>query len=308
MTENTNTEQFELTNRGKSNPTIEIFKKTLFGDIGTLPRLIGGILVLLFIPIILAFSIDTNGLTTNSSIMEGTFFLVFYLIYMPTLLIIISLNSAPLISAEVNQGTMLTLVSYPISRRNIFLSKFFASLIFGLIIISSSLSIICISIYLRFPFQDIFLFYIINLLNWTLVLFIFQSVTIGISCLVSKPRNALFIPLMILMVFFLIFPFMKMFLLVSSDGNPPYEQFYLYWVDIHYHFVNLLYSMLKGVLNLSPDLLQHVMTMGIAKYSGSVPVETNYVHPIISFIIVLTMGLCILFSGFLYFKNRDIQN
>ncbi len=303
--------KIKLLPEDKSYPMFEVFRKTFFKDVCTIPKFVGSLLILLVPSVISVFGIYYGELGDNAPILEGYYgmFLFYYLSYMLVFSLIIAGSSSPLISSEIKEGTMLILVSYPLTRKKILIAKFLAVYLFGTILIFFSLTIICVLLYLNYPFHDIIPFFFINLLNWMLALFFFECIAFTISCLMRQPRNAVIIPILIFMFLIVIYSFfLKIFLLNPEDDISLFEKYYIYLFDPIYHFGNLLFYLFKVILSFSSELNMLFATFGVTKNVSNNYVETNYVSPLVSLAYLIVVPLALLVFGYFYFKKRDIQN
>ena len=232
----------------KSHPTAELFRKTLINEIFTLRKFLGSLLAMIIFPIglIITMNIRANETSIFQPMSLGYVILIYnFSIVFP---IIISSLTTPLISTEVNEGTMEILLSKPISRSNVILFKYFTVILFGIALSFFSMFFIGIAAYVRYPFNDTIPFCLMNFIFSILVLVFFTSLTMGISCLMNKPQNVILIPIILVVILFLVFIMIKPFLTVTLGETSKYEEYRLYIFDISYHFMNVCYFLYETFL------------------------------------------------------------
>ena len=136
-----------------SAPSLALIRKTLIFDLFRLKRIIISIFFMVFVPaLILDFIPPLSG---EQHLVQLLGFVTWYYNFAIMFPIIIIGSTGPLISEELRSGTLLFLVSKPISRTKIILSKFIALFVFGITVIFLSLSIICLIAIIKYSFVDI---------------------------------------------------------------------------------------------------------------------------------------------------------
>ncbi len=313
-----NRNQIEIGVNKKVYPSIILFKKTLFKDIAVFPKVLVSIFLIISIPLLLLAFVNNEWLAPTTSIFEtaglGYVILIFSISLMFSL--IMSMLAAPLISTEKYTGTMLILISKPISRTNIVLTKFLAVLLYGCLLSFLSLSLICLIYYIKYPFYDILPFLLLNFLYSLQILFFFQCITIGLSCLIKRPRNVMIIPVALITFLFLIFLVFKPFITFNygSIGPAIYESAQLYHFDLSYHFMNIFYYLFNNLLDIQISE-SFLGTYGLMKqqWLSEDPwdwtlVDANYYPPWASFIVLISIACIVLFIGYYFFKNKDIHS
>ena len=290
----------------ESFPPFILFKKTLFKDVATRSKFIGAIIGLMLIPLMVIPFINPNRISPNTSMFEFGFGYVYFIINISVIFsIIISMGTAPLISYEIKEGIMLMLVSKPINRTNIFLSKFLAVFLFGSVISFISLSLICLLTYAFYPFYDILPFFAVVYIYSLIVLLFFECVTMGISCISRKPKNVVIIPVGLIIFLFLAFLIVKSLLMMGGTNN--YEKYGLYIFDLGYHFANFYFLLVENLLNI--EINGFFMIYGVAKYTDDWDlVYTNYVPPVVSLILLISIAILIVLMGYFYFSKKDIHS
>ncbi len=302
-------EQIEMESVKKVFPSFILFKKTLFNEVGTLPKFIWAIIIMFLLgPLFVIISINPSLIDYSDESIFDTGLGFVYLMLTTSIVfsIIISVSTAPMISFEIREGTMLMLVSKPISRANIFLSKFLAVFTFGFLINLISLSITCLLTYARYPFYDVLPFFLVILVYSLIILVFFECLTMGLSCILRKPRTVLIIPVGFIIFLFLVFLMFKPLLLLGGETNL-YEKYHLYIFDLSYHFANAYFLLVDNLLNIEPSLI--FVMYNVAEYDdgfGNI-VYTNYVSPIFSLILLISIAVLAVSIGYFYFKKRDIS-
>lgn len=293
-----------------------VFKKTLFIDLFNNWKFIFTIISMIFLPVIFIFIIPMRFLDDQSSLNEtlGMVQILFsYLIVLPFLLIY---SSASLISEEVKSGTMLLLVSKPISRGEIVLGKYFAMLFYNLIISLVSLGFVCLTAFLKHPFYDIIPFFWTQFLFSLLVIIFFGTLTMGFSMVFRNPKTTALIPLMLLLIMIFLFFIVRPFLMYPNpNGELYYEAFQVYNYDLGYHFMNIYVWFYESYISQLPiDMIGWLVSWGVYTigYDELFPEietfnKTYYQPPHISLLIILIFAVIVIIVGFVIYKRRDIS-
>jgi ABC-type transport system involved in multi-copper enzyme maturation permease subunit len=293
-------------------PSIAVIKKTFIFDLCTWRRLLISVVFMLLVPaLIFAFMPLPSG---EKSIIEiaGLGFVTWYYNFAILFPIIIIGSTGPLISEELRTGTMLFLVSKPINRTKIVISKFVALYLFGIVVSVVSLSIVCIIAAIKYPFVDIASYLGMNFLYSLIIIFFFGGITMGFSSIFERPRNVLLFPLALVIFSFLVFMMFKPLLIGYGYGVNRYEKYLLYNFDIGYHFANVFMWIGESFVPEIWDYLGGLFTIfGITKYTdtgdGFEYVITHYYHPVASLFYLIIIGGIFLIIGTLVLKKRDIS-
>lgn len=293
-------------------PSLALFKKTLIFDLCTVKRLIMSVVFMVLVPaLILAFT-PSNVLSGDEYLVQLLGFTTWYYNFAIMFPIIIIGAAGPLISEELRSGTLLFLVSKPINRTRIVLSKFIALYVFGIVVSFLSLSIISLFAVIKFPFADIGEYFGIFFLYSLVITLFFGGVTMGFSSIFRRPRNVLMLPLALVIFSFLVMMMFKPLLLFAEDNW--YEKYLLYNLDIGYHFANIFLWI--GEAFVSEQALlnyfgQIFWMFGIYKIDwegvGTDPERTYYYDPVVSLIYLIVIAIVFLVAGALYLKKRDIS-
>ncbi|UCC19056.1 MAG: ABC transporter permease subunit [Promethearchaeota archaeon] len=296
-------------------PSISLFKKTFIFDVCPLRKLIIAIFSMVIVPTLIFAFTPTQFLTGDVSMIyaSGMGFVTWYYNFSLIFPIIIITSSAPLISEEIRSRTMLYLVSKPISRTRIVLTKFTALLLYGIIVSFSSLSIICIIAIIKYPFSDIPAYLGMNFLYSLVILFFFGGMSVGLSSIFKKPRSVSLIPVMLVIFSFLVLMSFRP-LLIGGYGYGPnlYERYALYHYDIGYHFANVFMWISEVFV---PQIWNYVGMLfaifGIViwEWTGETyEIQiTYYYHPIASLIYLIVIAGIILVAGIIFLNKRDIS-
>lgn len=292
-----------------STPSLALIRKTLIFDLCTLKRIILSVFFMVLVPaLILAFT-PPIALSGEEHVVQLLGFVTWYINFALLFPIIIISSTSPLISEELRSGTLLFLVSKPINRTKIILSKFIALLVFGIIVIVLSLSIICLIAIIKYPFVDIGSYLGIFFLYGLILTFFFGGITIGFSSIFNRPRIALLLPLVLMIFSFFVLMMFKPFFLYVTDNW--YENFFLYNFDIGYHFSNIFWGIGESF---DPEILYYFEAIfwmfGVIKIDSDTPefnyVQTNYYPPVVSFLFLIVVAGTLITIGVISLKKRDI--
>ena len=294
-----------------STPSLALIRKTLIFDLCTVKRLIMSVVFMVLVPaLILAFT-PPDKLSGDEYVVQLLGFTTWYYNFAIMFPIILIGATGPLIAEELRSGTLLFLVSKPINRTRIVLSKFIAVYIFGIVVSFLSLSVISLFAVIKFPFADIGEYFGIFFLYSLVITLFFGGVTMGFSSIFRRPRNVLMLPLALVIFSFLVMMMFKPLLLFAEDNW--YEKYLLYNLDIGYHFANIFLWIGEAFVpeqQLLDYFGQIFWMFGITKidWEGSGdPERTNYYDPVVSFIYLIVIAIVFLVAGALYLKKRDIS-
>ena len=299
----------------KVNPILIIVKKTFIFDVCTIKKFIMSIILMTIVPVIvLSLAPFSSGDTISTALGAILFFYTYGLIFP----LIIGTSAAPLISEELKSGTMLSLVSKPISREGIVLGKFIALLLFGMLASATSLIVMIIVGATRHPFPDNFDFFSINFLYSLIIIFCFGGMSLGFSSVFKKPRNVNLIPVIIIVFSFLVGIMIKQLLMWTPDGTASiYEKYQLYHFDVSYHMANVYVLLMEQISEGSSRNWGFFMIMfGVYRptlcdpsdpYPWCVELSNYYLPGVSVFMLVFVFGILLIIGGTLYFKKRDIS-
>ena len=284
------------------------------------------ITIMISVPLIVLTSVftptDFSDISAYSASMLINFQLIVILYYWTAGLIftlVLSGKSAGLIADEVDRGTMLTLVSKPISRFQIVVGKYIAVFVYGAVLNFSSLFLIFWISVLNVSGNILHFLGTIPFLGFVFgfslfVEFIFLNISISLSSIMSNGRKAGTV------VFFIIISSYLVFLLFRMMGGDIYIKYSLFYFDIGYHLVNILIYFID-ITNIIPssqmwqDTFQWLISIFVDPAidpsqginNGSLEL-INYVDPIVSLLLLVGLSIVLLLIGIIRFKKREIKN
>ena len=304
--------------------TAIIIKKT-FQDIYSLKKIIITLIAILIFPlifVILPTTVDFGLISPNHAatiigfaLMFPAFFWTLGLVFT----IIIGTSGAPLIAEEVKSGTMLLLVSKPISRIKIFIGKYIAVYLYGMLLSFFSIFVIgWIGVFVKSGNIDHFFSlipFLTALFIYSLfILFLFTSITMAFSSIFKKARSA-----SILIIFISILSYIA-FLLIRTLTGPFYGAFQLYHFDLGYHLRNVFVLFIETLNAVPPSISWQTMFATITGvYSlGSATdpdqninlgglEKTNYYLPEFSLLLWILIAALLLVFGIWSLKKREIS-
>jgi len=303
--------------RISTSPSIMLFKKTLFKDMLKIPKLIVSFILMILGPLMAILMIPSGFELYYSSLNDYLGLIYSFYTYSIMFPIILTVVGAPLIAEELKSGTMLTLISKPISRGEILITKYLALTCFGFLLNISSLSLITLIAPLKYAFEGVAEFFVINLLFSLIVQLFFQSIAFGCSCFFKKTRNAILIPLLIIIItFFVLMTFrpLFMYMYLGDSEVPIYVQFQLYHFDLAYHLFNGYIGLLNIISGgVSESMLYFLYGFGLYTqeydpYTWEITFTRNdYYSPLGSLILILSIAIGLILLGYFLFKKRDIS-
>jgi len=299
-------------------PFSSIFKKTFWVDLYSLKKFIF-IVSIMTVPHILLLAIyypkpiPYQFATINDILGFILIIFSYLLVWIPYLIFITS----SMITEEISRGTMLILVSKPVSKIKMVISKFLAIFIYFSVINILSLGIISIYVVLKQPFYDMIPFFLSQLIYPFVLLYFFGAFTMGLTMALKKTKSALLIPIIIILFMFLSVFMIKPALFQPCIFNKDltyYEAFQIYHFDLGYHIMNVY----QGILELFfPEISQSMQiflsSWGVYKRDLSDPfgltfLKNNYYTPLASLILLMSVSTMIFIIGFLIFKKKDITS
>lgn len=299
-----------------STPVI-LFKKTLFKDMLKIPKVLVSIFLMVFGPLMAILAIPADIDFYNNSLNDYLGLTYSFYTYSMMFPIILTVVGAPLIAEELKSGTMLTLISKPISRGEILITKYLALTCFGFLINIASLSLITLIAPLKYAFEGVADFFVINLLFSLIVQFFFQSVAFSFSCLFKKTRNAILMPLLIIIItFFVLMTFRPLFMYMYLDDSevPIYIQYQFFHFDLGYHLFNAYIGIMNIISGGVSEMMMYFLYM-FGLYTQEIDYETweitftrnDFYSPLGSLILLLSIAIGLMLLGYFLFKKRDIS-
>jgi len=305
--------------------TAIVIKKT-FQDIYSLKKIIIMLIVNSIFPLIFVL-LPTTGVdfglisphhaatVIGFALIFPAFFWTLGLVYT----IIIGTAGAPLIAEEVKSGTMLLLVSKPISRIKIFLGKYIAVYLYGMLLSFFSIFVIgWIGVFIKSGNIDHFIslipflsaLYIYSLF----ILFLFTSITMAFSSIFKKARSASILIILISILSYIAF------LLIRTLTGQFYVTFQLYHFDLGYHLGNV-FILFVETLNAVPPSISWQMWFanitGVYSLGTSIDPDqnislgglekTNFYLPVFSLLIWILIAALLLVFGIWSLRKREIS-
>ena len=303
--------------------TAIIIKKT-FQDIDSLKKTIIMLIVISIFPLIfilLPTTVDFGLISPNHAATIIGFALIFPAFFWTLGLvytIIIGTAGAPLIAEEVKSGTMLLLVSKPISRIKIFIGKYIAVYLYGMLLSFFSIFVIgWIGVFVKSGNIDHFISlipFLTALFIYSLfILFLFTSITMAFSSIFKKARSA-----SMLIIFISILSYIA-FLLIRTLTGPFYVTFQLYHFDLGYHLGNIFILFIETLNAVPPSIswqMWFASITGVYSLGSSVDPDqninlgglekTNFYLPVFSLLIWILIAALLLVFGIWSLKRREI--
>jgi len=283
------------------------------------------LVVMLIYPIILITfptSVDFGSISiqhASSIITVALVFPVFFWTFGIIFTSIIGIFGAALIAEEVSSGTMLILVSKPINRYKIFLGKYVALFLYGILLSFSAIFLLGLISIFRYS-GNIYHFvgilpFLFSLFLYTFVLsLIFVSITLALSSIFKKSRNA------VLVIIFLVVLSFLGFSIIIELIHFNYEKFQIYHFNLGYHLGNMYISFIELFNAIPPSSgWQSIFAQmfGIFRYLADVDPDqninlgglekTNYYLPIVSLLIWIIIAILLLLYGLISLKKREIS-
>lgn len=304
---------------------IVLFKKT-WSDIFTVKKFVISLIFMSLIPLLTTALMPApasySAMSEYSVGMAIAFQLQFFMYTFTVGLIfilIISAQAAGLIADEVDRGTMLILVSKPIGRVQIFLGKFLAIFLYGVLLSFSGIfAVSWITVLVKTgnldhwlqiaPIMGFFFLYSV------FVELIFLTITMALSSIMKKGRSVgMILILIIIMTYF-------GFFLIRMIASSAYEKYYLYYPDIGYHLANV-FVLFNDWFNALPpsSSWQSMFTMFTGAYdTGTADTAQNidlgnlelagYTTPLFSLLFWVGLAVVLLFVGLWKLKTKEISN
>ncbi|MDM7998821.1 MAG: ABC transporter permease subunit [Dehalococcoidia bacterium] len=231
-------------------------------------------------------------------------------------------SAAGAISKEANDGTLLTLVSKPIARRQIVLGKFAGIVIHALLMITVILLIQAVIMWFVLPVEAPTLCALLLAISWLvlyslLVILVFSSISLALSSLVDNQVVVTVLACGVILFTFLFGNISTMFI-----RNPQtYENNYVYMIDGSYQLGNAFAPALKQALG--GDYLP-AQEMGEIRYFAGIfkggrlgdvyssseylyPGElANYVSPAVSAILLMVLVAGSLVVAVVMTERKDV--
>ena len=304
--------------------TIIVVKKT-YQDLTSFKRFVFSLILMMLFPIIflaIPTTINFNSISIQHASAAIAIQIIFPLWFWTlgiALICIVGTSGASLISEEVHSGSMLILVSKPITRIKIFLGKYIGLFLYGAILSFLAVFILGWIAVLRYSaniqhFFGLIPFLIASYIYSLVILLIFCSITLALSSIVHRPRNAALGVLLLV-----IFSFIGMMVLKTFIADY-YEDFYIYTFDLGYHLGNIYVGFME-IFNAIPPVAEWQQWFGIMTgvYDVTSPTDpdqdinpggmtrNDYVYPWVSLLVWIGIAVFLLIYGLISLKKREIS-
>ncbi len=304
--------------------TTVVIKKT-FQDIYSFKKMIAMIIIMLILPLIyisLASPVDFGLISPFHAATVISIALAFPFFFWSLGLsytIFIGISGSPLIADEISSGTMLILISKPISRIKIFLGKFIGVFLYGMVL---SFIAIFVSGWMGVLIKSGNIDHFVSLIPFLtalylyslFILFLFTSITMALSSIFKKSRNASVGILLITIFSFLAFQ------LIRTMVGSAYAIFQLYHFDLGYHLGNVFILFIESLNAIPPSTSwQNIFGLLTGVYSTESPVDpdqninlggyskTNYYLPIVSLLLWLLIAFLLLAFALISLRKREVS-
>ncbi|TFG02800.1 MAG: hypothetical protein EU540_00880 [Promethearchaeota archaeon] len=312
-------------------PEREIFRTTLivvkktYQDLTSFKKFVISLILMMLFPIIfLAFPTTLNFHSisvqhASAAIAIQIIFPLWFWTLGIALICIVGTSGASLISEEVHSGSMLILVSKPITRIKIFLGKYIGLFLYGALLSFLAVFILGWIAVLRYSaniqhFLGLIPFLIASYIYSLVILLIFCSITLALSSIVKRPRNAALGVLLLV-----IFSFIGMMVLKTFIADY-YDDFYIYTFDLGYHLGNIYVGFMEA-FNAIPPVAEWQQWFGIMTgvYAITSPTDpdqdinpggmtkNDYVYTWVSLLVWIGIAVFLLIYGLISLKKREIS-
>lgn len=307
-----------------SRKTFIIIKKTFF-DMYSPKKMIITVIAMLIVPLFIILppiNIDFGLISSHHAATIISIAIVFW-VFFSTLGIaytmLIGFSGASLIAEEVRSGTMLILVSKPISRIKIFLGKYLAVIFYGMLLSFISIFVIGWSAVLTQSgnidhFISLLPFLTALYLYSLFILFLFTSITMALSSIFEKPRTASIVVLILVIFSFLAF------MIIRTLTGALYGMFQIYHFDLGYHLGNVFVLFIETLNAIPPSAAWQTFfgqMTGVYSLTSTIDPDqginlggldkTNYYLPIFSLLLWILIAALLLVFGILRLKKREIS-
>jgi ABC-type transport system involved in multi-copper enzyme maturation permease subunit len=301
-----------------------VVKKT-YQDLTSFKKFLFSLFFMMLFPIVflaLPSTIDWNSISVDHASAAIAINIIFPLWFWTlgiALICIVGTSGAALISEEVHSGSMLILVSKPITRIKIFLGKYLGLFLYGAVLSFLAVFLLGWIAVLRYSaniqhFYGLIPFLVASYLYSLVILLIFCSITLALSSIVKRPRSAALGVLLLVIISFIGMMIMKMFI------GDYYDDFYLYTIDLGYHLGNIYVGFMEAFDAIPPVAQwQEFFAMTAGVYDVTSPVDpdqdinpggmtrNDYVYPWVSLLVWVGIAVFLLIYGLRSLKKREIS-
>lgn len=231
-------------------------------------------------------------------------------------------NAAGAISKEANDGTLLTLVSKPISRRQIVLGKFVGIVAHALLMAAAILLVQAVLLWFALPVEAPTYAALLKALPWVLlysllVILVFASLSLALSSLIDNQVAVTVLSCGAILFLFLFGPILGTWFSMDQGS---YEKNHLYMIDGAYQFGNAFAPAMEQALG--GEMLP-VEELGEIKYFAGIfeggrargtssseyyyPGQlANYVAPAVSAVLLLVLAAGCTTMAIVVTERRDV--
>ncbi len=282
---------------------------------------------LIFIPILIlltfSFGLMDNINPNYNSVLDrslANFFIInfMWILGVPFLITIASRGSS-LIQQEIDEETLVLLVSKPINRLRIYLEKWLATYVVSFIVAIISI-LLSLTIYiLIFKLDSTIILQLFKMVPGLIIYilfinFIFTSISVVITLLLKNRIRSIILLIVLVMLIEFIFPVIKS----ASFQSDAYVKNKIYLFDLNYHFGIMYFYIMKifAAVHFTPTSQESVNSFitifkPIDNQSGTIYILSNpvlnYIKPYILFIVYFVLGLVSMFFSYYLLKKKDIN-
>ncbi|HEC89232.1 MAG: hypothetical protein DRN12_05495 [Thermoplasmata archaeon] len=300
-------------------------------DLFNLKRTIIFLIVVLLAPIIFSiiaprdviFNFDTMTMATQIQMITMVYILMTFIwIAGIPLVLLISVTCGDFISKEEQDGTLLLLTSKPIRREEIVIGKYLAFLINIMILETIVILLTPLLIYFLLPIDPLVLDTMASLIPSLILYAFFVALTFGalataFSCFSISRFKTIISLVAITVAIFFGFMIFRGYMETAGIYEP-----YGVWVDVNYHLGNSYMVFLDSTGYRMSPILQAILGSFTGTYDAVDPSKlydadigamyttlsrNEYISPIISLTVWLSLTFLILLFGVLKFQRREIK-
>jgi len=303
-------------------PKLNLFIKLLWEDLLNARQFIVFLICLMFLPLssfFLTYFLNyvENPFIEHVSLFDfGNIGILTFFSYSLIFPCILSILISPFIPKELSKKTKLELGCDKLSYKTVILVKMIAILTYGTTLSSFSLFIFCLICYLFQLFYGIFSFFLLHFIYTMIILIFFESFGFLISSLINIPQKVRTISIESTIFIFLILTFIKPIIIYSSEGygQSIYQNFFLIYVDLNYHFGNIYMFLIQTTFNPSNSSHNFFLMLLVGKnppllYKNKIPRfcldNSNYISPLFSIILIIGIAILMKITAFTYFRKHD---
>ena len=293
-------EQFTIQKGGRFSTFLELVRKTFFYDLFSPLKFLISILGITGLSMILFATVCDFSSPMESAFTDGAYLMFAYL-FGAIYPLFIMIPTELLLSKEFSEGTILVLNSHPFSRSKIMICKITATFLYVFVLNISSLGVMTMFLFFLFGFYDLVPFFFVNLLFSLIFLVFLTGASLGFSAITKKPSTSVILSFS-LFVYIFIYSYITMII----GSSTAYGDFHLYLPDLKYHAANVYLWLTKAVSGLPSSTFELFYFFNLYEFDPMGRVETNYLAPEMSLILLVSIGIIILSIGYIRFIKREL--